>query len=117
MKLWSWQKGRQRLTEYYKFPLWFFRIGNYGFDAYILKYEANTTLHWHKDPIEDAEHYRLNIRLSGYDTFIWKDLVTNDKRANSRQTLIHFRPDITWHKVETHTKVTKLSFGFVKFKK
>lgn len=61
MKLFKWQSGRQGSYNYQKFPIWFFRIGKLGFDAYILKYEANQVLPTHTDPVEGGKHYRLNI--------------------------------------------------------
>jgi len=116
MKLFKWQQGRQHGCEYKKFPLWYFRIFNYGFDAYILKYETNTRLGWHKDPVENGKHYRLNVRLKGYNTFFWKN-TKGRKCVQFSPNFVWFRPDITWHMLSTYSRVIKLSFGFVKFNK
>ncbi len=69
MKLWKWQKGRQQNTEYWKFPLWYFRVGKWGFDAYILKYDAYTKLPYHIDKVNNGKHWRLNIKISGDSSF------------------------------------------------
>lgn len=113
MKLWCWQIGRQRLTEYYKFPLWFFRIGNYGFDAYILKYEKGTLLEYHTDKIHNANHWRLNIHILGDASFFISKPSGVDLYNNC---LCLFRPDIYAHSLKVRKKTIKLSFGFVKFK-
>lgn len=109
MKLWKWQKGRQEGTEYQKFPLWYFKIWKWGFDAYILKYEPKTILKLHTDPVKDGKHWRLNIKLKGSSYFYRKDRGHNTKIVN------FFRPDIIPHELTVITKTYKLSFGFVKF--
>lgn len=113
MKLWKWIPGRQEKTEYYKFPLWQFRILMYGFDAYILRYPKNTILRWHKDPIEDAHHWRLNIKLSGDAEFT----ILRDGQLRSSSSIFQlFRPDKHYHSLKVYSPTLKLSFGFVKFK-
>ena len=72
MKIFKWQAGRQKGCEYKKFPLWFFRIGNFGFDAYILKYSPNNTLDWHTDPVKEGKHYRINIKIKGKTSFVMR---------------------------------------------
>ena len=31
-KIWKWSEGRQESCVYFKFPLWYFRILNLGFE-------------------------------------------------------------------------------------
>lgn len=111
-KLWRWTNGRQSNTEYKKFCLWSGRIGKFGFDAYILKYKANTTLPWHKDEIKNAKHYRINIKLYGRSYFLMQDI----KRKKSHDRFILFRPDLYSHSLSVINPTIKLSFGFAKFK-
>ena len=113
VKLWKWQKGRQYETEYFKFPLWYFKIWKFGFDGYILKYSDNTVLDWHTDKIKNGKHWRLNIKLKGENYF----------SINKEKVIIHkpyklfmfFRPDLVSHRLIVVSKTIKLSFGFVKF--
>lgn len=119
MKLWRWIQGRQKGTTYWKFPLWYFRIGKWGFDAYILKYAPKTSLLPHVDPVKDGNHYRLNIKLWGKAYFnllkgrcynSYGTWITTQKRIN------WFRPDLCLHSLLVGAKgCTKLSFGFVKY--
>lgn len=111
LKLWKWTEGRQNKTEYKKFCLWYFRIGKFGFDGYILRYKANTELPWHKDPIK-GEHYRLNIKLFGRAYFFIKGI----PRKKIHDNFIFFRPDIHSHQLIIISPTMKLSFGFAKFK-
>lgn len=114
MKLWKWQPGRQQGCEYKKFPLWFFRIGKFGLDAYILKYAPNTSLPWHKDPV-DGKHWRKNFTLKGDSTFRIKT-VHNSTISIRGGDYEMFRPDLEEHALDVHNAgCTKLSFGFVKF--
>lgn len=114
MKLWRWQNGRQQDTEYKKFPLWHFRIGKWGFDAYILKYAPNTILKWHTDPVPNGKHWRKNFKLKGWSTFIIK--VNGVSRAYFSDATPIFRPDLHEHMLRVYNKgCIKLSFGFVKF--
>lgn len=112
MKLWKWQQGRQKSTEYKKFPLWYFRIGKWGFDAYILKYEPNTVLDWHTDPVKGGKHWRLNIKLWGNSNFKIAKATGIDI---TNQTINLFRADCYSHSLVVFTKTYKLSLGFVKF--
>jgi hypothetical protein len=115
MQLFKWQGGRQVGSKYMKMPLWYFRLGRIGLDAYILKYEGNTRLPTHTDPVENGKHWRLNIVLKGKSTFI---IVKNGlvKYMNKRFTL--FRPDIQAHSlVVSDLGCAKLSMGFVLFNK
>jgi hypothetical protein len=111
MKLWKWQPGRQDNVTYKKFPLWSFRIGRFGFDGYILRYEWNTKLPPHRDPVTNGKHWRINISLSGSSMFYCED------RGYSTSWINVFRPDLYIHSLHTASKVFKLSFGFVKFNK
>ena len=112
MKLWKWQLGRQMGATYFKFPLWYFKIWKWGFDAYILKYKAVTILPKHKDPV-DGKHWRLNI---GWGV---ANLVCNEYKGFyyriGKLTIIFFRPDIIEHSLYVFENTIKLSFGFVKF--
>lgn len=113
MKLWKWQKGRQLGTNYWKFPLWYFRIGKWGFDAYILKYAPFSNLPWHKDPV-DGKHWRTNIELSGRSLFMVRDAPNTESCWAFNP--ITFRPDLLEHKlIVSKEGCTKLSLGFVKF--
>lgn len=113
MKLFKWQKGRQSNCEYWKLPLWYFRILKFGFDAYILKYSENQVLPEHKDPVENGKHYRLNIGW-GVANFVCEKLIFG-KRIG-KLTIFLFRPDLYTHSLYVFEKTTKFSFGFVKFK-
>lgn len=113
MKLWQWQTGRQQGCEYKKFPLWYFRLWKFGFDAYILRYEANQTLPEHRDQVIDGEHWRLNIGY-GVANFVC-DAIIFGKRIG-KITIFLFRPDLYNHSLYVFEKTTKLSFGFVKYK-
>jgi hypothetical protein len=110
MELWKWQKGRQKQTEYEKFPLWYFRIWKFGFDGYILRYQRGTSLNLHRDPIEGGKHWRLNIKLYGDAMFFQEN-----RGTLKRSRIVLFRPDLHLHSLYTYTKTLKLSFGFVKF--
>ena len=114
MKLWQWQKGRQQGTEYEKFPLWYFRIGKFGFDAYILKYAPNTTLEWHTDPVPNGKDWRKNFKLKGWATFLIKK--EDVHRAYFSDSTPIFRADLYEHMLRTYEKeCIKLSFVFVRF--
>lgn len=108
MKFFKWIEGRQKDCKYWKFPLWFFRIGRWGFDAYILKYANDTLLPLHRDPVQ-GKHWRLNIKLKGESVFFVENKGTTSKR------MIFFRPDLYSHSLTVYKRTTKLSFGFVKF--
>jgi hypothetical protein len=112
MKLFKWQPGRQGNCNYQKFPMWFFRIGKLGFDAYILKYEADQVLPTHTDPVEGGNHYRLNIGWGVANFLCAKTMVA--KRLG-RLSLYIFRPDLYPHSLFVFGPTTKLSFGFVKY--
>lgn len=116
MKYWQWVRGRQQNCEYWKFCLWSFKIFKWGFDAYILDYSPYTLLDWHRDPVENGEHYRLNIELTGKSRFLWRKPKTTFAIVEERR-FIFFRPDIYEHKVYIEKGgCKKLSLGFVKFK-
>jgi hypothetical protein len=109
IKLWKWQEGRQSHCKYLKFPLWYFKIWKFGFDAYILKYPKNGILPYHFDKIDNAKHYRLNIKLKGNSEF------RIDGGPYKYQKFVFFRPDLQNHCLYIENKTIKLSFGFVKF--
>lgn len=115
MKLLKWQGGRQIGSNYMKMPLWYFKIGRLGTDAYIIKYEGNAHLPNHTDPVDNGRHWRLNITLGGRaNFFIYKD---GDYKIINRR-FIWFRPDIQEHLLEASGYgCTKLSIGFVIFNK
>jgi len=114
IKLWKWQNGRQMDCEYKKLPLWYFKIGKFGFDCYILKYNDKQFLPLHVDPIENGKHWRLNIGW-GESEFYCKKLIFGKKFG--KLSLYLFRPDLYKHSLCTMTKTTKISFGFARFKK
>lgn len=111
MKFWKWQSGRQDNVTYEKFPVWSFKVFNHGFDFYILRYQPNTILPKHKDPVKNGKHWRLNIKLKGNAIFFSED------RGETFQRINWFRPDLYEHSLNVKTKTIKLSFGFVKFNK
>ena len=113
MKLWKWQNGRQSNCEYKKFPLWYFKLGKFGFDCYILKYKGDSVLPPHKDPIENGKHWRLNIGW-GVANFVCEKLIFGKRIGNL--TIYLFRPDLYTHSLYVFEKTTKVSFGFAKYK-
>lgn len=113
MKLWQWQIGRQQGCEYQKFPLWYFKLWKFGFDAYILKYQSDQVLPTHRDPVKDGEHWRLNIGY-GVANFVCEKLIFG-KRIG-KLAIYLFRPDLYEHSLYVFEKTTKLSIGFAKYK-
>ena len=113
MKLWKWTKGRQDKCSYKKFPLWYFSVGKFGFDSYILSYEPNQVLPTHRDPVEGGSHYRLNIGW-GNSSFLVKSKIWGFKFGKLSMYL--FRPDLNNHSLVINGRTHKLSLGFVKFK-
>lgn len=111
MQLFKWIKGRQDGTEYHKWCFLYWKIGRYGFDGYILRYEPMTSLPAHKDPI-DGKHYRLNVKLKGRAYFVCEQCIIQWKYR-----LALFRPDLYYHALAVVTKTYKLSLGFAKFNK
>lgn len=111
MELFKWIEGRQYKTRYHKWCFLYCRIGRYGFDGYILRYQPLSVLPVHNDPI-DGKHYRLNIKLSGIAIFKTEHPII--KWGNK---LCLFRPDICLHSLFVLTKTYKLSLGFAKFNK
>lgn len=108
----SWEKGRQNTCEYWKMEIFSFKIWKFGFDCYILKYNPNTYLPRHKDKVENAKHWRLNIPLKGKSIFYH----FNGKKVLYTKNLILFRPDIEAHWMAiSETGCTRISFGFAKF--
>lgn len=111
MKLFQWIEGRQSNTKYWKWCFLYWRIGRWGFDGYFLKYEKDTRLPIHTDPVQDAQHWRLNIRLKGKCKF-WCPSKIFDFFDG---TMIYFRPDKFPHCLIVFTECFKLSIGIVKF--
>lgn len=112
--LWKWKRGRQRNCEYKKLCLYSFRVGRWGLDAYILKYQADTYLPLHRDLL-DGKHWRLNIGW-GNNQFI----IANYPKKKcgwkiGRLSVYLFRPDLYLHALQIWGKTTKASFGFAKF--
>lgn len=118
MKLWKWTQGRQDGCDYKKFTLWYFKIWKFGFDGYIIKFEANSDLPPHHDVVPNGDHYRFNFLLKGKCTFHCLDgeseFGPNTKWSRTSGTAF-FRPDIQEHFLITQTKCTIFSLGFVKF--
>jgi len=112
IKIWNWQKGRQKDCEYYKFPLFYLKICKFGFDGYILKYKKDTILPEHKDLIDNGKHYRINIGW-GVANFICEKTIIY--RRFGKLTIILFRPDLYKHSLYIFENTKKLSLGFVKY--
>lgn len=110
----SWKKGRQNEFEYYKYKLWSFKLLSMGFDAYVLKYPNKGKLPEHRDLVNNANHWRLNINLKGESDF-WLENDKLDKMNLVKKRFIFFRPDIKNHFLIVRSPTYKLSFGFVKF--
>lgn len=91
--LFKWVTGRQLGCEYRKFTIWFFSIGTFGTDCYILHYLPNTTLPEHTDPVEGKRHYRLNVNLFGGGKFICNNVIFKFG------PIVLFRPDNELHSV------------------
>lgn len=113
MKLWKWQDGRQKGCEYKKFTLWYFKVANFGFDCYILKYNSNQVLPSHKDIIEDGQHWRFNVGW-GKSKFICEKIIFGKRFG--KLSLYLFRPDLYEHSLHIFQRTTKISFGFARFK-
>jgi len=112
MRLFKWQQGRQQGCEYFKFPMWYFKIWKFGFDGYILRYNGDSILGKHTDKIEGAKHYRLNIGW-GIANFCCNNIIL--KFRIGKLTFYLFRPDLYEHSLYIFEKTYKLSLGFVKF--
>lgn len=115
MKLWRWLPGRQRNCEYKKLCLWYFRIGKWGFDAYILRYKARSFLPIHTDVVSNGRHYRLNIKLWGKACFYISEKPLSTKYKSTHKRFNFFKPDLHYHALNIIKNTTKLSFGFVKY--
>jgi hypothetical protein len=119
MKFFKWLPGRISGLEYYKLPIYKFKIFNFGFDCYILKYPKSKwilmSLPKHFDKVENGEHWRLNIQIFGDSMFYV--INKNGNKKYYPQRFILFRPDIQEHGLEIYNRkdCVKLSFGFVKF--
>ena len=114
MELWKWTEGRVKKSAYFKFPLYYFRIWKWGFDAYVLKYRADTYLPMHRDTVIDGKHWRLNVGWGDNQFFICDGCVDIGWKWG-KFSLYLFRPDKYLHALTSYGKTVKLSFGFVKF--
>jgi hypothetical protein len=120
MKLFKWLPGRIKELEYYKLPIYKFKLFNFGFDCYVLKYPKSNwisiSLPKHFDKVENGKHWRLNIQIFGDSTFY---VIDNNTKKYIRKRFILFRPDIQEHGLDIYNRkdCIKLSFGFVKFLK
>jgi hypothetical protein len=109
MKLFKWISGRQSETSYQKLCFLYVRVGKWGFDGYLLKYQPHTRLKHHTDPVK-GKHWRLNITLWGMCTFL-----CNKEILRVGEFIHLFRPDINPHGLIVFKKTVKLSFGLAKF--
>jgi len=114
MEMFKWTKGRQEGCDYKKFTFIYFKLYKFGFDGYILKYEKDQILPEHVDPVNDGDHYRLNVGY-GKSKFTCEKTIFTFKIGNISVYL--FRPDLYKHSLRTYEKTTKLSLGFVKYKR
>lgn len=112
MEYFKWVVGRQTRSTYYKMCLYSFKLFGFGFDGYLLWYPEGTILPQHRDPVDNGEHYRLNITLNGESTFYCAD-----GRGINNDRINYFRPDIYLHSLYAYKNTLKLSLGLVKFKK
>lgn len=113
--LWKWTEGRQQECKYKKLCLYSFRVRRWGFDGYILKYQANTYLPLHKDPVK-GRHWRLNIGW-GDNQFLIYSCGRKCGWKFGKFSVYLFRPDLYLHALQVFGTTVKLSFGFVKFNK
>ena len=100
----KWENGRQN-TTYQKLKL----LGGKTWDCYLIKFRRNGYVHWHKDPVKRSQqHFRLNIRLWGKDTFEGHTIF-------SFMGISLFRPDISMHRVtKNRGRRLILSIGWIK---
>ena len=99
----EWKYGRQGtgyLTKTY--------IGTNVFDLCVIKYPPGTCIPPHTDKLDDGrKHYRLNILLSGEDSFKCENVIFKWWRFT------FFRPDINEHYVPpVKSQRMLLSIGF-----
>jgi hypothetical protein len=99
--------GRHSGCDYKKLRFFHFRIGAYGFDAYLLVFKPYQYLEAHKDLVKNAQHHRINIR-------IWGKYATAPEYLAKR--IVLFRPDLLSHGMVTFSKTILLSLGMAKFK-
>lgn len=107
MKLWQWDDGRQG-TGYKKFTLFYSRL--LQCDAYILKIPKGVAIPKHTDPVQHAQHHRVNITLRGH---IYMHTRGSVYRLGDWYS--YFRPDNVLHWADAVKKDTYLfSFGWLK---
>lgn len=88
-----------------KFPI--------GHDILFLKYPIGSSISWHKDEVDNGDHYRLNIVLNS--SFRGGEFKTEKDVLFSFGPITFFRPDKNKHKVTKIKDGTRyvFSFGFV----
>lgn len=109
----NWEKGRKG-TGYLKKLLvsWTWPI---PWDLYILKYPVGSFVGWHKDPVKDGKHYRMNLVIPWTcdgGSFLCEFGTPPIYRS---EYLNIFRPDITKHSVSYIHSGTRyvISLGWV----
>ncbi len=113
-RLFRWYPGRQPRCPYRKFCFLKFKLGRFGFDGYIIRFDSFGTLMLHKDVLADGKHYRLNINLWGKCEF--KIMGTPHISIGNR--ILLFRPDVIPHGLLIFDKPTYIfSMGFAKYDK
>lgn len=106
MKFFKWIEGRQENCVYHKWCFLYTKIGRFGFDGYILRYQPRTELPPHTDRLK-GKHWRLNLSLKGESLFMCQ------KNIFSIPNFLYiFRPDKYIHSLYVGTKTYKLSLGF-----
>lgn len=107
----NWEKGRQD-SNYFKKLLWRTKFP-VGHDVLLLKYPSGSHIDWHKDPVEQGKHFRMNMVLNwGYEG---GEFESEDEVLFSFGPITFFRPDKNEHRVKEIKEGTRyvFSFGFV----
>lgn len=103
----NWQKGRQdsgyfkKLIRRSKWP--------FGHDILFLKYPEGSKIDWHKDPVENQKHYRLNIVLNS--GFNGGEFESERDVIFSFGPITFFRPDENQHRVTRIEEGTRYVFS------
>ena len=104
----NWENGHQNGCTYKKLKIWSFKIGRFGSDCYLLKYEPKSILQSHVDEV-DGKHYRMNITLKGKSSF---GILRKKRWRRTKNRIVIFRPDLDIHNLVVYDKPTlKLSLG------
>lgn len=114
MKLFQWQKGRQKATEQIqKLTLW----SCWGFDVHILRAAKGAVVGKHTDPVDGKEHHRMNITVSG-DWLLELYEAEAEEPATRRHCVgvdnYQFRPDIEPHGARFLKDTVILSLGWAR---